>query len=225
MSLASTADSLSRSLGRGVNRIWREAGAVIGGIILVLFAAAGIWGALVRMQNAMAGTAYFSLPSTIEVSRQGQLDPEVVGASIGSINLDFKQLAPEAASFFIGSNAVTVLCLALPALAILFLCYRLVRGVPFGVWVTRTMWIAGLVSIFGSILVCLLEGNGQHAAVSALTNLLTVDSPIGLGSADFYAMNAAQYQIVPFGIGVLALLLAVVFRKGGRLADESAGLV
>lgn len=178
--------------------------------------------AWLRIMEAAAGRVVFAVPAFQPVEN-GSLNPDVVSLRVESFQLHVSGFEPSAQALFIGSTVLSAAAVIFAVAAVVLLCFRLVRDVPFGNGPTWLVAIAGITVVAAGFVVPVLEGEAKRRTVENLPGVSSVNSPIGVGDAAYYITSSIE--LLPICVGLAALLLAAVFRKGALLNRDIKGLV
>ncbi|MBE4720562.1 hypothetical protein DAD99_21190 [Pseudarthrobacter sp. AB1] len=178
--------------------------------------------AWLRILEAESGRADFSVPA-FQTFNQGSLNPDVVSLRAETVQLQVSGVEPSAQALFIASTALTAASLLFAVTTVVLLCYRLVRGAPFSVGSTWLVALSGIAAFAAGIVGPVLEGSAKQITVANLSGISSQGSPIGLGDTVFYI--SSSLELMPLCVGLAALLLAAVFRRGDVLHRDAKGLV
>lgn len=203
------------------------------GLWLLLVAACGVAvAAILRLVStigyAFTGVTTVALP-TLGISRTDPSAPSILGPKVqqvlhgGNIDLVLHDLPGDALVLNTAAAVLGQLTTLLVCAAVIMLCWRLLRGVPFAPTLTRSISIMGGVLVLIGVVVPILLGFSKLLIVDSLDNVLTVESPIGKGNLDYYIVFSVD--LLPVVLGVALLLLAAVFAKGAQLQRDTEGLV
>jgi hypothetical protein len=178
--------------------------------------------ACLRIFQIQAGKLNFSVPSfqSIDV---GSLDSNEVSLQIESLRVQATTIDSSIQALFIASATLTAIAVLFATVTVVFLCYRLVRGKPFAAgfgWLVAT---SGFIALAAGALGPVLEGAAKKATVSQLSGIDSGVSPLAVGDLVYYAMSS--FNLMPVCVGMIALLLAAVFRSGDSLNRDAMGLV
>ncbi len=203
------------------------------GLWLLLIAACGVAvAAILRLVStvgyAITGVTTVALPG-LGISRTDPSGPSVLGPKVqqvlhgGNIDLVLHDLPGDALVLNTAAAILGQLTTLLVCAAVIMLCWRLLRGVPFAPTLTRSISIMGGVLVLIGVVVPILQGFSKLLIVESLDNVLTVESPIGKGNLDYYIVFSVD--LLPVVLGIALLLLAAVFAKGAQLQRDTEGLV
>ncbi|WP_024817836.1 hypothetical protein [Arthrobacter sp. 31Y] len=203
------------------------------GLGLLLVAACGVAvAAILRLIStvgyAITGVTTVALP-TLGISRTDPSAPSVLGPKVqqvlhgGNIDLVLHDLPGDALVMNTAAAILGQLTTLLVCAAVIMLCWRLLRGVPFAPTLTRSISIMGGLLVLIGVVVPILQGFSKLLIVESLDNVLTVESPIGKGNLDYYIVFSVD--LLPVVLGIALLLLAAVFAKGAQLQRDTEGLV
>ena len=203
------------------------------GLWLLLIAACGVAvAAILRLVStvgyAITGVTTVALPG-LGISRTDPSGPSVLGPKVqqvlhgGNIDLVLHDLPGDALVLNTAAAILGQLTTLLVCAAVIMLCWRLLRGVPFAPTLTRSISIMGGVLVLIGVVVPILRGFSKLLIVESLDNVLTVESPIGKGNLDYYIVFSVD--LLPVVLGIALLLLAAVFAKGAQLQRDTEGLV
>ena len=208
-----------------VSGVRRGAVLAAAGVLAVLSIGVGWYvgyQAWVRINNTVAGQLVFSVPA-FQTLDNGSLDPQAASLRVETLQLHVSGAEQTAQALFIASTALAAASMVFVATTVVLLCYRLVRGAPFGTGSTWIVAAAGITAVGAGCIVPVLEGTAKGMAVAKLPGISSVGSPIGLGDPVFYISSSVE--LLPLCVGLAALLLAAVFRKGDVLSRDVTGLV
>lgn len=187
------------------------AASLAGGVVWLIAAIYGL------ARTAMSGGA-ISLPLTV-LDPRVDLNPAVGVNTIawngGQVNVDLDALGLPTTALLLGSNAVSVLVGAVVTGAIGIVLLRLARRSPFHRSMFALAIIAGGVLSIGSMIAL-----GAHA----LGSLMASDRVNELLGEDLFAVDAT-IDPLPVFLGIVVMAIAVVFRIGERLQNDTKGLV
>ncbi|PRB44986.1 hypothetical protein CQ020_01850 [Arthrobacter sp. MYb23] len=203
------------------------------GLWLLLIAACGVAvAAILRLVStvgyAITGVTTVTLPG-LGFSRTDPSGPSVLGPKVqqvlhgGNIDLVLHDLPGGALVLNTAAAILGQLTTLLVCAAVIMLCWRLLRGVPFAPTLTRSISIMGGVLVLIGVVVPILQGFSKLLIVESLDNVLTVESPLGKGNLDYYIVFSVD--LLPVVLGIALLLLAAVFAKGAQLQRDTEGLV
>ncbi len=187
--------------------------------------AASLAGGVVWLIGALYGLARYatsaraiSLPATVLNPR---VDPNP-GAGLNTIawdgaqvNVDLDALGPVTSVLLLGSDAVSLIVGAVVIGAIGIVLLRLARRSPFHRSLFAIAMAAGAALSIGSVIAL-----GSHA----LGSLMASDRINELLGSDVFAIDAT-IDPLPVFLGVVVMAMAVVFRIGERLQNDTKGLV
>lgn len=208
-----------------VSGIRRGAILVAAGVTAVLSIGVGWYvgyQAWARINEAAAGRVRFSVPAFQTVDG-GSLDPQAVSLRVEAIQLQVSGTEPTAQALFVASTALTAASMIFAVTTVVLLCYRLVRGAPFSTGSTWIVAAAGITALGAGCVVPVLEGAAKRLTVANLPGISSVGSPLALGDPAFYISSSVE--LLPICVGLAALVLAAVFRKGDVLSRDVTGLV
>ena len=187
-------------------------------------------GALLRLAStvgyAFNGITTATVPGVGGANPPG---PSVLGPKVqqvlqgGSVDLVLRDLHWEALVLNTAASVLGQLTVILVSLVVLMLCWRLLRGVPFAPKLTRSVSVTGTALFLIGLIFPVLQGFSKFLIVNSLDNVMTIESPIGKGSLDYYIANSVD--LLPLVLGIALLLLAAVFAKGAHLQRDTEGLV
>jgi hypothetical protein len=123
------------------------------------------------------------------------------------------------ASYLTGAaQLVSILSIAFVAFAVMLLCVRLLRGVPFTASGTRWVGAAGIILIVGGAVSQLLTWLARQAMLALV---------IPTARANSWRIPSASVPIdfVPLACGALLCIVALAFSAGTRLQKDTEGLV
>ncbi len=203
------------------------------GLWLLLVAACGVAVAAILRLVSTVGYA-FTGETTVELPGLGNSMANPSGANVlgpkvqqvlhgGSVHLVLQDIPGEALVLNTTAAILGQLTTLLVCAAVIMLCWRLLRGVPFAPTLTRSISIMGGVLVLIGVAVPILQGFSKLLIVESLDNVLTVESPIGKGNLDYYIVFSVD--LLPVVLGIALLLLAAVFAKGAQLQRDTEGLV
>jgi hypothetical protein len=203
------------------------------GLWLLSAAAVGIGAAAIINLISIIGWALTEV-TTVDLPGLGfrmtnPSGPSILGPKVlqtlhgGSIQLVLQDVPGDALALNTAASVLGTLTTVLVCVAVIMLCWRLLRGVPFAPALTRSVaYMGGLLAVIG--LICpVLQGFAKFSIVNSLENVVTIESPIGKGSLDYYIANSIDP--LPMVLGLALLLLAAVFAKGAQLQQDTEGLV
>ncbi|WP_349898840.1 hypothetical protein [Parafrigoribacterium soli] len=116
------------------------------------------------------------------------------------------------------SEATTALAVIAVTVAVLLLCIRLFRGIPFSQSITRWVGGAGAALIVGSALAQLFSWFSRQEMIATIA----VDVH---NNGWRRPSSAIAVDIVPLACGAVLLIVAMAFRVGTRLQRDTEGLV
>ena len=146
--------------------------------------------------------------------------PEITGASYETATVTVAQAPTSARWLLWGEVAATSLAAVGIALALAWLCVRVIRYRPFGRSVTLALFTTAVLVMVGGVLTDVLGAMGRAELVSALgTSVLSGDHGEGLLTM---AMNVS---LAPIGIGLAIGVLGAAFEVGARLQRDTEGLI
>lgn len=161
----------------------------------------------------------------IELGVSGtELDPPTAGPATvtqvwtGPAGAYITDLSPETTALVVTQHILGFALWALVIGAGVFLCIRVLRGRPFAVSMTVTLWVAA-----GALI---LVGSALDIMSSALSNALTLEA-LGPGRPPEPYTGGSGFNFpggyLLAGLGVAAI--AVAFRSGARISRDTDGLV
>lgn len=146
-------------------------------------------------------------------------DGEVaVSDSTGYMGLWDGHFATRASYLSGAAQLVSILSIAFVAIAVMLLCVRLLRGIPFTASGTRWVGAAGLILIVGGALSQLLTWLARQAMLALI---------IPTARSNSWRIPSASLPIdfVPLACGALLCIVALAFSAGTRLQRDTEGLV
>lgn len=177
------------------------------------------WAATGRTSVTLAGANSIPLADSVRT-----LGPEVDSAGSGTtLELLVKDIPANALVMNLLAQVLGGLAAITVCLAIVVVCWRLVRGVPFSRSVTKTTVYVGSFLLVVGVVSPIFSGVAKMSIVNSFDNVVSTQSPIGLGSLDAYIFESIA--ALPLVLGIVLLLLTAVFAKGAQLQRDSEGLV
>ena len=192
----------------------------VGALGAASLAGGAVWliGAIYGLARTAMSGGPISLPLTV-------LDPRVdlnPGAGLNTIawdgaqvNIDLEALGPVNSALLLGSQALTVAVSAVVVGAIGIVLLRLARRSPFHRSLFAIAIVAGAALSIGSLIAL-----GSHA----LGSLMASDRVNELLGSDVFAVDATVDPL-PVLLGLVITAMAVIFRIGERLQNDTKGLV
>jgi hypothetical protein len=175
-----------------------------------------------RIFQIQAGKLNFSVPSFQHIDA-GSLDSNVVSLQVETLRVQVTTIDSSIQTLFISSATLTAAAVLFATVTVVFLCYRLIRGTPFAGGFAWPVAISGFTALVAGALGPFLEGAAKKATVSQLSGIDSGISPLGVGDLVYYA--SSSFNLMPVYVGLIALLLAAVFRSGDALNRDAKGLV
>lgn len=178
--------------------------------------------AWLRILQIQAGKLNFSVPSFQPVEA-GNLDSNVVSLQVETLRVQVTTIDSSIQTLFISSATLTAAAVLFAMVTVVFLCYRLIRGTPFAGGFAWPVAISGFTALVAGALGPILEGAAKKATVSQLSGIDSGISPLVVGDLGYYA--SSSFTLMPVCVGLIALLLAAVFRSGDALNRDAKGIV
>ncbi|WP_426988580.1 hypothetical protein [Pseudarthrobacter sp. Y6] len=178
--------------------------------------------ASLRIMDVQSGRVNFSVPAFLALDH-GSLDPDVVSLRADTVRLQVSAVEPSAQALFIASSVLTSAAVLFAVATVVLLCYRLIRGTPFGGGSTWLVALSGITAVATGLIGPVLEGSAKQIAIAHLQGISSLESPIRLGDVVFYV--SSSFELMPLFVGLSAFLLAAVFRRGDVLDRDAKGLV